>query len=349
MTTVSDGLFQYGGMPVGAFTAGQPRKCFFVDGRYGQPGASGKKWKNAVDTIQAGVDLANVMQNRRIDVDIYIASGYYDEEVVVNHSNQGITYSWMITDHPATTHWGAEVGRLRLIGTGLVFIRGGVHGTAGQATTPTLSICRPNVDVWNIHARSATSVAAAGAWTSGDGSEGHAHVGMPAVMVQKSNNLTVGSLDGGNASCVRFFNCKITGQGDPSQGAWLPCGVLISGADYVELYNCQVECFTYNVAIIGSSMGKSLGTQLHNCRLQGAATADLYVGGDSHTQLIDCHFMEDGGTYIAACVAAGASTDCAIIGGSMAGTVPATGAPAGWTAIGIKTEAGISGDADMVT
>jgi len=354
MTTFSDGLFQYGGMPVGTFTGGQPRKCYFVNGRDGQPDNPGTSWNKAVDTIQAGVDLANVMANRRIDVDVYIASSYYDEEVVVNHSNQGITYSWMITDHSATTHWGAEVGRLRLIGTGLVFLRGGVHGTSGQATTPALSICRPNVDIWNIHARTLTQLNAAGAWTSGDGSEGHAHVGLPSIMVQKSNNLTVGSLDGGNASYVRFFNCRADG-GDPHEGAWVRCGILIAGADHVQAWNCAFESCTYNVAIIGSSMGKSIGTQLHNCRFQNPGTSDVYVGGDDHTQLIDCNWMTAGAsaTKIAACAAAGASVQCNIVGGAMnMGDGGLTTSPSGWQSMGVKiakqaaAAAGIEGDAD---
>jgi len=349
MPHFGDGVFQYGGQPVGVSVSGQPRKCYFVDGRNGQPGAPGDRWNRAVDTIQAGVDLANIMQNRRIDTDLYIASGYYDEEVVVNHSNQGITYSWMITDHSATTHWGAEVGRLRLIGTGLVFIRGGVHGQTNQASTPTLSICRPNVDVWNIHARASTQLNAAGAWTSGDGSEGHAHVGLPAIMVQKNNNLTVGSLDGGNASYVRFFNCRGDG-GDPHEGAWVRCGILIAGADHVQAWNCAFESCTYNVAIIGTSMGKSIGTQLHNCRFQNPGTADVYVGGDDHTQLIDCHWMSAGaeGTKLIDCAAAGASIGCAVIGGSMnLDSFTYTAAPVGWDAVGVKYTGGISGDAAM--
>lgn len=344
-----------------------PRTVYYVDWSEGTASGDGLTWDTAVATIQQGVDLANTAANVYKDVDIYCSSGYYTEEVVINHGNQSLDYDFFVdrtvnpNAHATTAHWGAEVGQIRLIGDGLVYLRGGVHGTTADtsedgtaaATTPTLSICRPNVEVWNFHVRTMTAIAAAGAWTSGDGDEGSAHVGMPCVMIQKSNNVSLGTYNGGNASYVKLINCKIDGA-NCDGAAWIKTGLFIQGADFCKIINTEISSCVYNVAVCGSNVGSPIQNQFINCTFQNPGTADVQVGGDIHTQFIDCVWMDDIHPTIVAIVACGASSDCAIIGGAVnAGDAKfGSGAPAGWVALGVATTASstggsILGDTDL--
>lgn len=342
-----------------------PRKAYYVDARNGTAGGDGLTWDTAVNTIQLGVTLANSLANIYRDIDLYINSGYYTEEVVINHGNQALDYDFFVDRtvnplaHATTAHWGAEVGQIRIICVGKVYLRGGVHGTEAAtsedgteaATTPALSICRPNVEVWGMHVRTMTAIAAAGAWTSGDGDEGHAHVGMPSVMIQKSNNVSLGAINGGNASHVTLINCTIDGAFCDG-AAWIKTGLLISGADFCKIINTEISSCLYNVAVCGSSVGSPLQNQFINCTFQNPGTADVQVGGDVHTQFIDCKWMDDAHPTIVAIVAAGASSDCSVIGGAVNATDGkfGSGAPAGWKSMGVKivhATPGVVGDGDL--
>lgn len=63
MTTVADGLFQYGGVPVGMgldwaniYATRRNGRTWFVDANYGADGNNGKSWENALLTMDAAFD-----------------------------------------------------------------------------------------------------------------------------------------------------------------------------------------------------------------------------------------------------------------------------------------------------
>ena len=71
MSRFPDGVFQYGGQPLGSLWASPWSKVLFVDGENGSDGVDGRKPTAALKTIQKAVDLAT-----RGDV-IYIRPQHY--------------------------------------------------------------------------------------------------------------------------------------------------------------------------------------------------------------------------------------------------------------------------------
>lgn len=91
MTTVADGLYQYGGAPVGSlshFAGLWKGRVYFVDGVNGSDGNRGTKPTKAFKTIQKAADLCTLNDT------IYIRSlplgSYYTESVVVPNTATGI-------------------------------------------------------------------------------------------------------------------------------------------------------------------------------------------------------------------------------------------------------------------
>jgi len=99
MTTVSDGLFQYGGSPVA--TAGPfPRtsiggRAWFVDGTNGSDGYTGKTPRRPFATIQAAVDSAVAGDTIYVFPMAMVAGasdpGSYEENVVIPATTENLT------------------------------------------------------------------------------------------------------------------------------------------------------------------------------------------------------------------------------------------------------------------
>jgi len=92
---VSDGLYQYGGAPVGSDYAGYfGTNVYFVDGDNGSDGNSGKKPTKAFKTIQQGIDSASTQDT------IYISAiapdadasepGTYEEDLNIPYAKHGL-------------------------------------------------------------------------------------------------------------------------------------------------------------------------------------------------------------------------------------------------------------------
>ena len=338
MTTFSDRLYHLGSVPVGS-SFSQPVKCYFVS-KQGNDGNDGTSWERAKETIQAGVDAANIVANTYLDVDVYISSGYYSETVVVSNIPQGLNYSFFIGLHATTAHYGAEVGRLRIIGTGLVHITGGT-----AATKVTMEVGRPNTELWNLEILQNTLVAAA-AYTSSINSRAPEYVAMPALMVIKENNYSAGTENGGHGSWCRFYNCDLKGAAASPYTATGGVAAYLRGANNSRFYNCDFQNAVWGLIVAGSFIQVGHDNQVFDCRFQGN-TYDLVVGGDVHTQLIRPSFMDDGSTKVHHDDRWGASSDCCIIDANVNGANLGTTGPAGWTAVGTKFTGATTGDTDL--
>lgn len=346
MSVVPDMLYHLGGVPVGSFELGMPKKAFFVDTHTGNDSNDGEKWESAKATIQGGIDVANTVAHTYTDIDVYVHSGYYSETVVISNIPQGLSYGFFVGLHATTAHYGSEVGKLRLIGSGLVHLTSGT-----SATAPALTVGRPNTEVWNFECLQDTTVTEGG-WTCPiNTSMTILYIGMPAMMIVKENNYTTSGVNGGHGTWCKFFNCDF--KGAPSSPATIKgaVGAYLRGASNSRFYNCDFQNSSVGLIVAGSHIQIGHDNQFFNCRFQGN-TVDFMPGGEQHTQLIDCSWMDDGSTKISKDARWGSdSIDCAIIGGAMnTSTLPTTG-PTGWVALGVKAtdSNGILGDGDLST
>lgn len=330
MTTVSDGLFQYGGQPVGSPHPGrQPQKAYFVDGHKGVAGAPGDRWGRAVKTIQAGIDLANVPNNKYIDTDIYIASGTYTEEAYVSPYPQ-----------PALSGgvYHGLFGKLRLIATGSVYLTNGA-----SATKPALTMGRTNTDVIGFDMIRNDTDVAAGAWSMPFGSgagAGSTLVGLPALLIDRT-------YDGdtvlyGDAFHNGVYNCTICG------GAF-ECALLVNGPHWCTFHDLIVEYGTYGVAVVGSSIGAPANHVFRRITFR-ENTYDFGHQHNTHTYIYDSNFVDDGATKHLIRIGAAGAVGCAVIGGAVTAEAKLVDATNGnWIASGVgDTDSnGIFGNTDL--
>jgi len=105
MTTFPDGVFQYGGQPVGSHGAGPWSKVYFVDGAIGSDGHDGLKPNWAKATIGAATALAtrgDVIYVRPKDYAIGHGMERYQECVTIGMTNTGYNYAGT-TNYPLCT------------------------------------------------------------------------------------------------------------------------------------------------------------------------------------------------------------------------------------------------------
>jgi len=111
MSTFPDGLFQYGGEPVGSARYTSPWAThWFVDGISGSDGYDGKKPTSAKLTIDAAVQLAGVGDVIYIRPKIYVVgtgSGRYDEAVTVDLAQSDL--SIIGVKHPNNNEFGVRL------------------------------------------------------------------------------------------------------------------------------------------------------------------------------------------------------------------------------------------------
>jgi hypothetical protein len=101
MTVSVDGLYQYGGMPVGSFLWASPwSKVIFVDGINGKAGNSGTSPNEAVSTIAlatAKATTGDVIYIRPLDYAIGHGVERYSEDVSITMTNTGLNYAGTTT------------------------------------------------------------------------------------------------------------------------------------------------------------------------------------------------------------------------------------------------------------
>jgi len=222
----------------------------YVDKNNGSSSNGGSSWSDAVDTIQAGVDIGNALEYATYDVDILVANGYYEETVEIKWAALGMSAA-QNTEALLWQNMGYNcgyLGTLRLIGTSGVLGAGHIKWTCGAAATqPVLYIGRPNVEIHNFNIQeNSDATTTAGLWGDSDEMSGHSQVGMPAILAEDEYNDD--NLVAGAGNNVLIQNCRIN-SGE--------CGILNSGAKWVNVVNCHIEYCTYGVAMIANSKGRA--------------------------------------------------------------------------------------------
>lgn len=295
MSVIPDKLYHMGGVPVDSGGGGLgPRShipgqkvCYFVDANNGTAAASGEDWANALSTIQAAVVMANAPKHKTDNVDIYIANGQYNEEVSITSAGTAAT--------DAEELWasgGLNIGKwgtLRLIGGGGHLDGGGgtfLYGTAA-ATTPVISVGRPNVEIHNFATIkcNVTTQIEAGGWTDTEGISGSAHICMPAVAFV--DNFNDDNLLGGAANNCVIKNCRVNGGG-------LGGCIANVGCNWIYILNCLVEYGTdYGIAIVGSSKGSPCENLVQGCIFHQNTSADILNGNIIIGWIDRCMFMDE--------------------------------------------------------
>jgi len=96
MSIVPDGLFQYGGQPVGSLWASPWGKVYFVDGKNGNTSNDGLTPGTALSTIAAACAKAvkdDVIYIRPLDYGIGHGLERYSEDVTLTATNTGLNYA----------------------------------------------------------------------------------------------------------------------------------------------------------------------------------------------------------------------------------------------------------------
>ena len=268
MTTFGDRLYQLGGMPVGIGTEGYggmggalPQETRFVDSNNGSDGNDGMTMNTAYATIQQAVDVLNVAVNITKDCDIHVMGGVYAETVRLIRSHMSSTeLLWTAGGQNV-----GYVGKLRVIGHGVVFLNGGT-----AATVPTIQIERPNVEFHDFEMIYMTTevTVTSGNWTLSNGGS-VSGFGMPCVYMGDDYNND--DLLMAAANTVLFKNCRING-GNVTGGNT----IINHGGKHCHLVNCIIEYgATYGAAWIGSSKGAGSENHIVNCLFSQNGT-DIY-------------------------------------------------------------------------
>ena len=318
----------------------RPRVCYYVDANNGSDTLDGKGWTRAKATIQAAVTLANSSANATQDVDIYIATGTYEELVHVSRAGTGLGDAAMLWDAGGFNI--GSIGTIRIIAIGNVFWT----NAAVTDTQPTLTIGRPNVDLVNFACirSDTTETVTKTNWTSAEG-ESPMHIGMPAILFDGEYNGST-YMNGAAANC-KVINCRVNAGG--ARGA-----IVNDGCNWGHVYDSLMEYGAeYNLAIVGSGKGSPAENLIRNCRFQQGTATDILHGNNIITWVQRCDFPSATVTkYLAPITPGGASqlstiTDCSINQPDLAELIP----NAGWKAAGIMTTgaAGVCmiGDADL--
>ena len=329
MSTVPDVLYHMGGAPVGG-SGMSPRSgvvgqkvCYFVDANNGSAGADGETWQSAFSTIQEAVTTANSVKHKLDNVDILIANGAYAEEVAITRAGTGLGFSVMGWADQGRTIGG--IGTLRLIGAGNgVFLYG-----SDSATTPTLEVGRPNVEIHNfamIQLNAATADCAPAGW-SGTESAGHSTAGMPAVEFNSELNETTLLVSGAANNCL-LKNCRVNAGGIGDAGC-----VLVNGGNWINVEDCTLEYGDdYGLGLCGNLRGFAAEGVYKNIIFRNNTDAHIVHTAYADAQVINPMFvnsptltLEDLGTD---------SVRCQIIGGYSFETANTDFISAGWSIIG---------------
>jgi len=274
----------------------------YVDANNGSSSNGGSSWDDAVDTIQAGVDIGNALKYMTTDVDILVANGLYEETVEIKWAALGMTAA----QNTAALLWqnmGSNcgyLGTLRLIANAGVTGAGYVKWTCGAAATqPNLYIGRPNVEVHNFNFQeNSSATTTAGLWGDGDEMSGHAQVSMPSILCEDEYNDD--DLVAGAGNNVLIKNCRLNSG-----------GILNSGAKWIQVEDCLLEYCTYGVAMVANSKGRASESHVWNCTFT-FCTYDIMHGLAIVCSVDNCRFLTTTSTtsHLFPLAAHGASTYC---------------------------------------
>ena len=229
------------GTPTGFGPAPQPELTYYVKKQGGSDSNNGRSWKGALKTYQAGVTLATRASNKWKNVDLIIASGEYDEEVIVSGVAQGDYYNTL-------TYW--ALGRLRIIAAGGE--KGYVLKNSGLKTSHTIDILKKKVEFHGGVFRQYED--------EGD---------LAAVHWDRNSIITLGDTNAG-----AMYGCRVEGR----SGAQI--GIDFDAAVYIHIEDCWISGFVYGVLEAANGFGYPLENVLFHNRFRDN-TYDIMLGGST--------------------------------------------------------------------
>ena len=255
--------------------------ALYVDANNGSDNYSGRNLSKAYATIQKAVGVANSPTYATQNVDIFVYGGLYSENVNFSRAGTELGSDTMLWTAGGTNV--GSIGRIRLIAVGYVWL-GGPVGVA----QPTISICRPNVEIHNFSTIKclSTETITKTNWTFAEGSTS-VHMKMPVIGV--SDDYNGSSLLNGAGNSVLINNCKING----GTGAG---GILNNGGKWVNVTNCMIEYYTeYGIANVGSSKGTAAEILTRGCDFhQQGASSPALIHGQAVIWWVDaCRFWDE--------------------------------------------------------
>ena len=269
MSTFPDGVFQYGGQPVGGgrYEAMWGNKVYFVDYDNGTTGAGGKSPSNAFKYLQDAIDLATT----------------YDVIYIRPRAISDVTAGSPSAHLPkSTTNWSTTSTQqgLSLIGTGVGHSMSSGYGTLLQGTatagaTPALYVKAPLINIENL--------------SFNRGASTYNPIGLGAVgacvAVKGSSDLTSYPFQSTFTNCSFWDNDY--GSGSKSVGLYM------DDAWYLTIQDCQFIDCGYSIAI-GATATVSQGIRILNTDFMGLAAdikCDIYSnGGVANILIANCSF-----------------------------------------------------------
>lgn len=274
MTISPDGLFQYGGQPVGGFLWASPwSKVYFVDGYGGAAGNSGERPDDALSTIAAATAKAttgDVIYIRPLDYSIGHGVERYSEDVSITMTNTGY-------NHAGTTSYPlCQPSNISIIGCAHK-TNPGYAVRWKPATATALTNTSPNLHVENIGFFAEDLLAVS--------------------LLSNGTTDTQRGIDG-----TSFYNCEIKGGGmTVADGG--TC-LTLDHCRFAPKYNGEVDnAFTYTC---NTSPGRLL--TIRNCEFfdgNGTVCDDQWItltGTITEVLIRDCYFgqVPTGNAYIVA-------------------------------------------------
>lgn len=295
MTTFGDGVYQYGGVPVGAFSsmdmfAGANDKIYFVDADNGSDGNDGLSPSSATKTIQQAIDLVSGAG----------AVIYIFPRAITALATDPVSYE-------ETLIIGNDTPMLSLVGVRTGLSQGGLPQIKDStATEPILSIQAPGCVVRDLGFN--------GAGNTGGSIElvddgGTTYVSFGTVIknchfknAKSSGNASTGGAiqwtsDGGawqvHIADNRFYNCRAGIVLIGTSGS-VPQDVVIENCDFTSSVNTNVDADIYIPAsgIIGLMVKKcNFGTvDVPAYASSPAAARYISLGAGTKGSIMDCNF-----------------------------------------------------------
>jgi len=247
----------------------------YVSEHRGNDTWDGLSYERAKATIQAAVVVANSAEYALIDVNIHVEGGYYCEDVWFSRAGTGLDYTAMLWDAGGVNI--GQIGTIRLIADSNVFLLG-----TASATAPTISVGRPNVEIYNFATIKGQNGSAKN-WYGPDG--GHVtHFGMPVVYFEDDFNNT--TLLHGAANNCKVVNCRVNGGGNTAGGC-----ILNLGSKWIQIYGCKIEYGDdYGYGIGGSDKGNPAECEVVDCTFHQGTDADILHANVIILFVQRCHF-----------------------------------------------------------
>ena len=310
------------------FAVNGVRKHLFVSDNNGKRGNDGKSVGQATKTIQAAVDIANSPDNCLHNVDIHVLGGLYSENVNFSRAGSNLGSDVMLWTAGGTNVGG--IGQIRLIAHGYTWLGGPV-----DVAQPTISICRPNVEIHNfttIKCLSTETITKTN-WTFAEGGTS-VHMQMPVIGISDDYNASDLLYGAGNSVLIK--NCKVNG--GTGAGA-----ILNNGGKWVHVVDSLLEYYTeYGVAHVGSSKGSPAENLIRGCGFHQQVSGAACVHGCSIIQWIDnCDFWDESPTKVLQRQAANANAQFCWIGNCRVhDEADLIGNNTGWDAVQIYSASG---------